>query len=134
MSSHMCSMIFWNQISSLISANIIVNDSPIQICTHYQTSEFSNNVVFSWPSIGEENSNSQWEAANLSKISICQKMDKFLKLIPHPGKFENLMSYLQLSADQLMLWSVPNFFGHLSGQFEILQAKISWKIAFSSAK
>ena len=33
-------------------------------------------------------------------------------------KFENLMSYLQLSADQLMLWSMPIFFGHLSDQFE----------------
>ena len=31
-------------------------------------------------------------------------------LVPYPWKFKNLMSYLQLSANQLMLWSVPNFF------------------------
>ena len=76
-------------------------------------------------------------AAHMREWWFLAKKNEWL-LLPvfevQPLKFENLMSDLQLSADQLMLWSVTNFFGHLSGQLEILQAKISWKMAVSSAK
>ena len=66
---------------------------------------------------------------NICKKTVFEPRKFFFYYLPQtevqPPKFENLKSYLQLSADQLMPWSMANHFGHLSGRFEILRTKIS---------
>ena len=68
------------------------------------------------------------KSENICKKTVFEPRKFFFYYLPRtevqPPKFENLKSYLQLSADQLMPWSMANSFGNLSGRFEILQAKI----------